>query len=178
MQTFATGTPTAAERTGAGLNDVFTITGNATDGTLTINGVINGAGGDDVFVLNAGATVASIAFSSDTPTGGVVNLQSIETITLDGGTVEGAIDASAATGTTGVTFNLMSGTVGSTDTPDFCDDCFAITGSGQNDVFILSGDTTDADDDTAGVQAALVINGLVQGGGGGKMRFGWSLAPS
>ena len=149
---------------GNGQANTFAISNDITSLPTT---VINGRGGTDVFELNAGAVVASVAFSSDAPTtNGVINLQSIETITLDGGTVTGTIDASAATGTTGVTFNLMSGTVGPTDTPDFCDDCFAITGSGQNDVFILSGDTTDADDDTAGVQAALAIHGLVQGGGG------------
>ena len=155
---------TLAFSMGTGGADTFAITNDLTSVLTT---VIDGRAGTDVFELNDGAVVASIAFMNTAPTTtGVINLRRIETITLDGGTVNGTIDASAATGTTGVTFNLMSGTVGPTDTPDFCDDCFAITGSGQNDVFILSGDTTDADDDTAGVQAALAIHGLVQGGGG------------
>ena len=152
---------TLAFSMGTGGADTFAITNDLTSVLTT---VIDGRAGTDVFELNDGAVVASIAFMNTAPTTtGVINLRRIETITLDGGTVNGAIDAS---GGAGVTFNLMSGTVGPTDTPDFCDDCFAITGSGQNDVFILSGDTTDADDDTAGVQAALAINGLVQGGGG------------
>ena len=135
-----------AATTGA---DTFAISNDITDlAQRQLDSVIDGLGGTDVFELNTGATVASIAFSSDTPTGGVVNLQSIETITLDGGTVNGAIDAGAATGTTGVTFNLISGTAGGN-----------ITGSPGNDIFIVSGDIT-------GGSPALDINGLVQGGGG------------
>ena len=161
IETFDIPDLTLAFTGGNGQANTFAI---SNDITSLLTTVINGRGGTDVLELNTGATVASVAFSSTTPMQGAVHLQRIETITLDGGTVNGTIDASAANA--GVTFNLMSGTVGPTDTPDFCDDCFAITGSGQNDVFILSGDTTDADDDTAGVQAALAIHGLVQGGGG------------
>ena len=140
--------------------DTFAITTDITDpAQRPLESVIDGEGGDDVFVLNAGATVASIAFSDQAPTGatgataGAVHLQNIETITLDGGTVEGTIDAGAATGTTGVTFNLMLGTAGGN-----------ITGSPQNDTFIISGDIT-------GGSPALDINGLIQGGGGDQDEF-------
>ena len=51
-------------------------------------------------------------------------------------------------GVTGVTFNLVSGGAGSGD----------ITGSGFNDLFIISGNIT-------GDNPALDINGLIQGGG-------------
>ena len=182
---FTTGTPTATDRAGTAENDVWTIAGDTTatdDTALTIDGVIDGADGDadeirllgeaavtetaypDVFAvcapadaMCADAVVASIAFSDTVPMDaeeGALYLQNIETITLDGGTVNGLIDVSTATA--GVTFNLISGTAGSGD----------ITGSGQNDTFIIAGDITDADDDTAGVQAALAINGLIQGGDG------------
>ena len=187
-RTFTTGTPTAAERTGAGGNDVWTIAGNATDNDpttgLNINGVINGAGGDedeirllgeaavtetaypDVFAvcapadaMCADAVVASVSFSDQAPTGGAVHLQNIEIITLDGGTVNGAIDASAATA--GITFNLISGRVSPMDpAPDFV----AITGSDQNDVFIIAGDIT-------GDSPALALNGLIQGGDGDADEF-------
>ena len=86
----------------------------------------------------------------------------LKTITLDGGTVNGTIDASAATGTTGITFNLIRGVAGPTDTPNGCDDCFAITGSDQNDIFIISGDIT------PNTNPPLDINGLIQGGGGNR----------
>ena len=154
--------------------DTFAITTDITNPARSpLESVINGGDETDELQLNAGAVVASVAFSNTPPTGGsgVVNLQNIETITLDGGTVNGTIDASAAPlnaspptegvseGVTGVTFDLRSGAVG--------DDAIAITGSGHNDLFIIAGDiATDTDGDTAGLQAALAINGLVQGGGG------------
>ena len=169
--------------TGSAMAETFIITGdmvmavddgdaNTTDApALVIGGVINGADGTDELQLNGGATVASVSFSSDAPRDGAVHLQNIETITLDGGIVTGLIDASGAAenpspptegvseGVTGVTFDLRSGAVG--------DDAIAITGSDHNDLFIIAGDiATDTDGDTAGLQAALAINGLVQGGGG------------
>ena len=152
-QTFTTGTPTAAELTGAGGNDVWTITGDATDGTLTINGVINGVGGTDEFQLNLGAVVASVAYANAAPPAGAVNLHRIEIITLDGGVVNGAIDASGLTGTTGAMFNLASGRVDGD-----------ITGSPRDDAFIVSGDIT-------GDSPALALNGLIQGGDGDADEF-------
>ena len=134
--------------------DTFAITTDLTGSpTLSLESVIDGLGGQDVLQLNAGAVVASVAFSNTPPTGGsgVVHLQNIETITINGGTVTGTIDASASTGTTGITFNLISGRIGG-----FRD---AITGSGRDDVFIVSGDLT-------GNNPALDIRGDVQGGGG------------
>ena len=134
---------TLAFSMGTGGADTFAITNDLTSVLTT---VIDGRGGTDVFELNDGAVVASIAFMNTAPTTtGVINLRRIETITLDGGRVTGTIDAS---GGAGVTFNLMSGTAGGD-----------ITGSPQNDIFILSGDIT-------GGSPALDINGLIQGGGG------------
>ena len=120
--------------------DTFAITTDITNSGLNpLESVIDGLGGADVLQLNAGAVVASVAFSSDNPTGGAVHLQSIETITLDGGTVTGAIDASAATAA--VTFNLTSGTITG-----------GVTGSDQNDTFIIG--------------AGITINGIIDGGDG------------
>ena len=98
MQTFTTGTPTAAERTGTGGNDVFTITGDITGNSpaLVINGVIDG-GGDtetdsrdsifgDIFRLDGGV-VNNIAVSASNPAPGDVHLQNIETIQLRSGNV-------------------------------------------------------------------------------------------
>ena len=150
-----------AATTGA---DTFAITTDLTSSpAIPLVSVIDGLGETDVLQLNDGAVVASVSFNTAAPTGdGAVHLQNVETITLDGGTVNGTIDASAATGTTGITFNLVSGVAGPTDTPNGCDDCFAITGSDQNDIFIISGDIT------PNTNPPLDINGLIQGGGGNR----------
>ena len=133
-----------AATTGA---DIFAITTDITNpGLSPLASVIDGAGGIDELQLNIGAVVASIAFAATAPTDGVVNLRRIETITLNGGTAEGAIDASAAASTTGITFNLASGR---TDGD--------IIGSPQNDTFRITGDVT---------SNSLNINGVIQGGGG------------
>ena len=125
--------------------DIFAISNNITGSSperlLVI--AINGLGGTDELQLNAGAVVASVAFNAALPAVGAVHLQSIETITLDGGRVTGLIDASPAPA--GVTFNLIAGMAGSGD----------IIGSGQNDIFIISGDITG--------NRPLAINGLIQG---------------
>ena len=154
-RTFTTGTPTAADRTGTGGNDVWTIAGNITGDspTLNINGVINGADGNDRIELNEDAVVEGIAFSNTAPTAGsgLLHLQDIETITLDGGTVNAAIDASAAFPDdvgAGITFNLISGVAGNGD----------ITGSSRNDTFIIAGNIT-------GDSRALDINGAINGAG-------------
>ena len=134
--------------------DTFAITTDLTGSpVIPLVSVIDGLGETDVLQLNDGAVVASVAFSSNNPTEGAVHLQNVETITLDGGTVNGAIDASASTATSpaGVTFNLVSGVAGSGD----------ITGSGRDDIFIIAGSITGAIPD-------LDINGLVQGGGGNR----------
>ena len=150
---------------------------------LTLGGVINGGPGMDTLILGSQTVfttfilsrisggdghVANIRFSNEAPVVGAmldlldtpsdasddvavvrgdVHLQNFETITLDGGRVTGLIDVSGATA--GVTFNLVSGTAGSGD----------ITGSSQNDTFIVSGNI-------AATTPALDINGLIQGGGG------------
>ena len=143
MQTFATGTPTADQLRGAGGNDVFTITGDATDSALNINGVIDGQRGIDELQLNSGAVVASIAFSNNTPTGGGVHLQNVETITIDGGRVgTGGITAAAALSS--VRFNLISGAVGGN-----------ITGSRFNDTFIID--------------SGIMISGMIDGGEGADL---------
>ena len=183
--TFTSGTQSQAQITNllsaGGGNDAVDIAGDTVSDIdsdmagvqpgLAFEGFLDGLGGDDEVRLVGGGRVASIAFSTATPTSGELHLQRYEIITIIGGMVDGTIDASAATANpspteditgvsgarvTGVTFNLIAGTAGSGD----------ITGSPQNDVFIIAGDVTDADGDTAGVQAALAINGLVQGGGG------------
>ena len=141
--------------------DTFTIRTDLTGSSgRPLTTVIDGFTGTDVLQLNTRAVVASVAFSNQAPMidGGVVNLQNIETITLNGGTVEGAIDASAAFTTTvgaGITFNLVSGRVGPTA---FDMRRFIITGSGRDDIFIVSGDVTDPD--------MLDLNGIIDGGGG------------
>ena len=229
LQTFDAGTPTAAELTGAGGNDVWTIAGDATGNSpaLDINGLVQAGGGEAIgghegdehaaFTLSGGAVDVSIVYGTTTEatytlegagtvgsitsgfasntfilrtditgddpalrlggafintgasgefrieTGGVagridftptpavgsIGLQNIDTITIDGGTVNGAINASGARA--GVTFNLVSGVAGNTD----------ITGSGRDDIFIIVGSIIGATPD-------LDINGLVQGGGGNR----------
>ena len=143
LRAFGTGTLSTGPRTGGAGNDVFMITGDATDSTITIDSVIDGAGGDDEFQLSPGGVVASVAFSDTTPMGGAVHLENIETITLNGGTINGALDASAAT--TSVTINLISGTVDGN-----------ISGSEQNDIFTIAGDITGATPD-------LAIKGVIDG---------------
>ena len=152
MRTFATGTPTEDDRMGGSGNDVFMITGDATDGTLTIDGVIDGLLGRDELQLNADAVVKDVRFADTAPTGGDVNLQNFETLTLDGGTVTGNIDVSGTRA--GVRFNLISGVAGNGD----------IIGSGQNDFFIVSGNITGNNPD-------LDINGVIDGGVGEDTDF-------
>ena len=134
--------------------DTFAISNNIITGSsqerLLITS-IDGLGGTDELQLNANAVVASVAFSSDNPTGGAVHLQNVETITLDGGMVNGAIDVSGARA--GVTFNLVSGRADGN-----------ISGSGQNDIFIVSGNIT-------GNNPALDINGVIDGGGDAEIRI-------
>ena len=154
--------------------DIFAI---STDITGSPNSVIDGAGGSDELRLESGAVVGRVAFSTAAPTGGAVNLQNIETITIDGGRVNGSIDASDATAP--ITFNLMSGEIsGQTELSrrgalllfgvlgsDFADTFNLTSGtvngnmfSGDgNDVFIIAGNTT---------TSALTIRGVIDGAGG------------
>ena len=132
--------------------DTFAITTDLTGSpAMPLNSAIDGLTGDDVLELNAGAVVASVAFSDTAPTGGAVNLQNVETITLDGGTVNGLINASAAP--VGVTFNLISGRL-------FSD----ITGSDHNDVFNL--------------YSAIAISGFLDGGAGTDDELRYAGAPA
>ena len=154
--------------TGAGADSVA-IHGNmvddAAEDAITLGGVINGGAGDmDQITLGGGflgiGHAANIRFSSEAPVAdsGDVHLQNIERIRLDGGTVDGAIDARAAFTTTvgaGITFDLISGRVGPTA---FDMRSLIITGSGRDDIFIVSGDITDPD--------MLDLNGIINGGGG------------
>ena len=79
MQTFDAGTPTAAELTGAGGNDVWTIAGDATglSPALDINGLIQAGGGEAIggleadehsaaFTLSGGAVDVSIVYGTTT----------------------------------------------------------------------------------------------------------------
>ena len=165
-----TPTPTLAQLTGAGGNDMWTIEASITGSppALDINGVINGAGNtDEVRMVNgrsvrgdevrlvADGVVNSIDFGSFMA--GNLSLQDIETITLDGGTVNTTINASGET-TAGITFNLILGRVGPMDPAT---DFVAITGSDQNDTFIIAGDITED-------SPALEINGRIDGAGGGQ----------
>ena len=141
-------TGSAAQKT------IFQISGNLTSSALNITGIIDGGAGDDTFMLTSGGRVRDVAFTAGNAAAGDVHLQNIERITINGGTVNGNIDISGAT--VGVTFNLMEGVIGPMDVVRRCNDCFAITGSGRSDVFIIAGDTT-------GDSPALDINGLIQG---------------
>ena len=148
---------TALTFSATGGDDTFAISSDLTSSpVMPLVSVIDGLEGQDELQLNAGAVVAGVSFSDQAPTEGAVHLQSIETITLDGGRVNGTIDASAAP--VGVTFALRSGRVGRTNTPLGCNDCFTITGSDHNDVFIISGDIT-------GDSPALNIGGISGGDG-------------
>ena len=147
------------------LNSLFSIDDDANTFAITTDltgspvmplvGVIDGQLGFDELQLNAGAVVASVAFSNTPPTGGAVHLRNVEGIRLDGGRVTGAIDASAAAA--GVTFDLRSGTADG-----------GITGSGQDDTFRITGDMVmvvdDADPATTDIPA-LVIGGVIDGAG-------------
>ena len=154
--TFTSGTQNQAQITNllsaGGGNDAVDIAGDTVSDIgggetgLAFEGFLDGLGGDDEVRLVRNGRVASIVFSDQMPTSGELHLQRYEIITIIGGMVDGTIDASAAT--TGITFNLVSGTAGGD-----------IMGSGQNDVFIIAGDIT-------GDNPALDINGLVQAGGG------------
>ena len=146
---------------GSGRGDTFRLGGD-----ISIGGFINGDVGRDELQINTGAAVNNLAFSNQAPTQGDVHLIHIETITLNGGTVSGNIDASGArAGPTfdprsganvvsrnnvrdGVTFNLHTGAVGGN-----------VIGSRYNDVFIISGDMV-------GDGPTLDINGIIRGLGG------------
>ena len=163
--TFTSGTQNQAQITNllsaGGGNDAVDIAGDTVSDIgggetgLAFEGFLDGLGGDDEVRLVGGGRVASIAFSTATPTSGELHLQRYEIITIIGGMVDGTIDASAAGA--GVTFNLRSGRVG--PTTGTTGSTIAITGSPQNDIFIISGDLT-------GDTPALDINGAIVGGGG------------
>ena len=126
METFDRGAPSVEQQTGGGGNDLFQIIGDTTGTAPALMlGVIDGAGGSDVVELGSGGVVAGVEFSAAAPTGGAVNLQNIQTITINGGTVVGHIDASAAT--TPVTFNLNSGTIGGDVIGSNFNDTFTVT---------------------------------------------------
>ena len=174
MGTSLTFTPTAGADTFAINTDLIS------SQTLRLLSVINGdtassgtADTEDELQLNAGAVVASVTFSSTPPRGGAVHLQNIETITLNGGMVNGMINANPAFpprqpqgGGIGITFNLVSGRAGPIDAPTGCgrDDCLAIIGTGRNDTFIITGDITG--DIITGDNPELDINGFIHGTGG------------
>ena len=134
-QTFITGTPTDAQLTGAGGNDIWTIAGDITGNTpeLAINGSFRGGGGTDEVRLVAGGVVRRLNFRSFTA--GQLNLRDVEVITINGGTVMGNVDGSGATA--GVTFNLISGTIGSVLSPSG-----GVIGSDNNDTFNLGSNIT------------------------------------
>ena len=140
MQTFTAGTPTDAQLTGAGGNDVFIIAGDITGNNpaLVINGVIDGGGGTDEVRLVSGGRVDIIEFSSFTSGG--LSLSDIEIITIAGGTVvsRGIITSGARTA---VTFNLTSGTITG-----------GVRGSNQDDIFVIG--------------SGITIDGTIDGGGG------------
>ena len=128
-------------------DDVFAISNDITGSPeRPLVSVIDGLGGQDELQLNNGAVVASVSFNTAPPTDGVVHLQNVEAITIDGGTVDGNIDASTATA--GITFNLRTGAVGGN-----------VIGSAHDDVFIISGDMV-------GDGPTLDINGVIRGLGG------------
>ena len=145
MQTFDAGTPTAAELTGAGGNDVWTITGDITGSSppLDINGLIQAGGGRDEVRLVAGGVVRFLDFAHFID--GDLSLRDVEVITIDGGRVDGRIDVRDAPA--GVTFNLLSGQIGNSNPafpPGF------VVGSTFDDTFIIG--------------ANIVINGGIFSG--------------
>ena len=132
-------TPTPLTFTATAGADTFAITTDITDPAQSpLESVIDGLEGQDELQLNAGAVVAGVSFSDQAPTQGAVHLRSVERITINGGTVNGAIDAGGAT--TAITFNLTSGTITG-----------AVTGTSMADTFNLEGGT---------------ISGTITGGGG------------
>ena len=92
-------------------SNTFIISADITKDTpeLRLRGVLRNTGERADLRLGNGAVVAGVVFSDTAPTHGRVHLHNVDTITLDGGTVNGNIDASRATADT--TFNLMSGTI-------------------------------------------------------------------
>ena len=167
-------TPTTLTFTGTAEADTFAITTDITDPTQRqLESVIDGLDGADVLELNTGAVVRNIAFSSNAPTGGDVHLQSVETITLNGGRVTGNITGPA----TATTFNLMSGTVGGNITGGAGVDTFTLSGGtvtgdvlggAGNDLFSVTGAVEadlagDGGDDSFTLDAALT--GSIAGGG-------------
>ena len=189
--TFTSGTQSQAQITNllsaGGGNDVVDIEGDTVsdigDGEtgLAFRGFLDGRGGDeDEVQLVSDGRVASIAFSNTAPPSGsgALHLQRYEIITITGGRVDGLIDASAAfdpatPGTDGITFNLVSGMVGSAADG-------AITGSGRNDTFNFRGGTIiGAVDGGAGADTfnfeGSTITGAVDGGAGADtFNFGGS----
>ena len=123
LQTLTTGTLTAEQRTGTAEDNVFTITGDMTDRTLTIDG----AGGTNSFVLASGDVVRDIVVSAENPAAGDVHLQNIERIELRGGTVRNI------TGTRGFEKFLITGDLTSND----LNITGIIDGGGYGDNFIL-----------------------------------------
>ena len=143
-------TPTTLTFTGTAEADTFAITTDITDPTQRqLESVIDGLTGTDVLQLNTGAVVRNIAFSSNAPTGGDVHLQSVETITLNGGMVTGNITGPA----TATTFNLTSGTVGGN-----------VVGGAEVDTFTLSGGSVTGNIDGAGGNDMFTWSGGTVGG--------------
>ena len=126
--------------TGSGGGDTFNIENDVTSSRLNIFGSIDGNVGADEFLLNRGGIVASIAFSEAAPIEGAVHLEDIETITIDGGTVDGEINASNLS-IDSVRINLISGTVGG-----------SITGTHRDDTFVIG--------------SGITISGMIDGGAG------------
>ena len=137
----------------SGFDDVFIIASDLTvdSPTLAINGVLDGGVGQDEIQFNTDAVVTGVAFSSDAPASGRINVQNIEAITIDGGTINQGIDFENAAATSdagaGITFNLMSGAINSSLTPDT-----DVVGSSHDDIFNIRG--------------TIVVNGDVLGGDG------------
>ena len=118
LQTFDAGTPTAAELTGAGGNDVWTIAGDVTGNSpaLDINGLIQAGGGEAIggleadehsaaFTLSGGAVDVSIVYGTTTEA----------TYTLEGGTFAPTILGAITSGFASNTFILAADVTG--DTP-------------------------------------------------------------
>ena len=151
--TFTSGTQNQAQITNllsaGGGNDAVDIAGDTVSDIdsdmagvqpgLAFEGFLDGLGGDDEVRLVGGGRVASIAFSDQMPTSGELHLQRYEIITLNGGTVTGNIDTSAAT--SAVTFNLTSGMIGGD-----------VTGTSMADRFVIG--------------AGITISGMIDGGAG------------
>ena len=118
---------------GTNQNDVFTIAGDITGFApdLDINDLVEGNAGNDELRLESGAVVNFIDFNNFAP--GDLSLRNVETITIDGGTVNTIISANLATAA--VTINLRSGSIGSNTT------IAALIGSPQSSIFNISGST-------------------------------------